>query len=211
MELVATAGITAFRYIWHSLQASMHVKIQNQCPGFELTSPAYFSDGAVCDIPLDQRVAPEASVETKFRVDLSRFMFQGVIVYQLSPTSTPSDETNANNTMTEANGDTPMRMEILVAWRISRIHDPLFFILLLERSSNFAWSDKKLEHFLLEEHSNRLKTLKGREEATWIMQNNTVFRTEMDVTSKRHYKLIITISESKQDIHTTNPIIYDPR
>jgi hypothetical protein len=136
-------------------------------------------------------------------------MFQGVIVYQLSPTSTPSDETSANNTAAEANGDVSMRMELLVAWKIRRIHDPLLLILLLERPNNFTWNEDKLRKLILEVHSNRFKVPSGRDTNKWLIQDGKVLKTEMDVISRRNYKLAVTISEGVQDSHTTNPMVYE--
>jgi hypothetical protein len=130
------------RFLW----ASMEVEIRNQCSGFKLTSPVYFCDDAVCYIPLDQRVASNYSTRIKFRVDLNRFMSRGGIMYEVRATSTSSDETSANNTMT---------------WEISRIHDPCLFTILLEHDSTFTWNEDKLRQLIFEEHTNRFRVMNG--------------------------------------------------
>jgi hypothetical protein len=145
------------RFLW----ASMEVEIRNQCSGFKLTSPVYFCDDAVCYIPLDQRVASNYSTRIKFRVDLNRFMSRGGIMYEVRATSTSSDETSANNTMTEINGNVSTSMQLLVTWEISRIHDPCLFTILLEHDSTFTWNEDKLRQLIFEEHTNRFRVMNG--------------------------------------------------
>jgi hypothetical protein len=91
-------GSAAARLIWHAFQASIHVEINNKCSNFELTSPVCFNDGAVCEMPLDQSVAPDNSMKTRFRAYLSRTMFRGVILYELRATSTsPANIVKSNS------------------------------------------------------------------------------------------------------------------
>jgi hypothetical protein len=101
-------------------------------------------------------------------------------------------------------------MRLLVAWEISRIHDPRLFVMLLEHKSNLNYDEKGLQE-LLEEHSNRFKVQEGRDETTWLMQDSTVLKTVMDVTSQGRYKLEITIVEGTRDQYTTNPLYYEPK
>jgi hypothetical protein len=81
-ELAVSIASVAAKHIWDALQASIEVNIQNQCSNFELTSPIYFCDNAVCDETPNQRVPSKDSTAAKFRVKFSRFMFQGGILYE---------------------------------------------------------------------------------------------------------------------------------
>jgi hypothetical protein len=209
MELVANASIASAKHIWDALQASIEVNIQNQCSNFELTLPIYFCDNAVCDETPNQRVPSEDSTAAKFRVKFSRFMLQGAILYEVRATSTPSNETDANNSMAVTNGSIPVKMQFLVAWKISRHNDPFLFIALLEHGSNFTWNEGRLRQ-LFEEHSNRLRPMSGRSEATWLMQDGIVLKTEMGTIHRRQYKLKVIVSDVK-DKHTTNAIYYEPK
>jgi hypothetical protein len=56
--------------------------------------------------------------------------------------------------------------------------------MLLEHDKGFAWNEDKLRKFILEEHSNRLRVITGRDVSTWMMQDGAVFQTEMDIVSQ---------------------------
>jgi ribosomal silencing factor RsfS len=209
-ELAVSIASVAAKHIWDALQASIEVNIQNQCSNFELTSPIYFCDNAVCDETPNQRVPSKDSTAAKFRVKFSRFMFQGGILYEVRATSTPSDETDANNPTAETNRNAPAIIRILAAWRVSRYHEPFVFAMLLEHEDTFTWSERRLKEFF-DEHSNKFSTTEGRNATTWLMQDGTVLKTVMDVTGRGHYKLEITIAEGTQDQYTTNPLYYEPK
>jgi hypothetical protein len=110
---IVALGSAALRSIWNAIQATLEVEIRNRC-GLELASPVYFCDGATCDIPLDQSAAPDTSIRTRFRVDLTQITFQGAILYELRATTTSPNETGTDNTMTETNENTPISMQLLV-------------------------------------------------------------------------------------------------
>jgi hypothetical protein len=207
---IVISDSTVTKHIWHILQATIQVEILNQCSNFELTSPVYFCDGAVCDIPLDQRVVSNTSTETKFRIYFSRFTFQGAIMYEVRATSTPLNEISIDNRMTETNGNVSTNMRIIVAWKVSRIGKPRLFTILLEHDNSFHWDEKDLRQ-LLQMYFNRLKTMHGREETTWLMQDGTVLKTTMGVMDKGQYKLQIAISEGVKDEYTTTPVYYELR
>jgi hypothetical protein len=145
MNSVITVGTTALRFIRHVFRVSMRVEIQNRCSGFELTSPVYFCDGAVYNMPLDQSIASSGSTQTKFRINPTRSMFQGGIMYNLRATSTPPNKADADNTMTETNGTTSTSMQFLLVWKVSRVGDPYLFTILLEHDRSFTWNEKKIK------------------------------------------------------------------
>jgi hypothetical protein len=70
---------------------------------------------------------------------------------------------------------------------------------------------KKKSRQLLEEHSNRLKAMHGRDESTWLMQDGTVLKTTMDIIDRGRYELKVIISEGVQDQHTINALYYEPK
>jgi hypothetical protein len=210
-NLAVTLASTAAKHIWHALQASIEVDIQNQCSGFGLVSPVYFCDGAACDIPLDQNIASKSSMKTEFSADLSRSTFQGAIMYEVRAISTPLNETDADNTMTETSKNASISIQLLVAWKASRYHDPFIFAALLEHESIFTWNERRLRQLLLEEYYNRFKLLNYGEINTWLMQDGTVLKTTMGVMDKGQYKLQIAISEGVKDEYTTTPVYYELR
>jgi hypothetical protein len=206
---LVAVGSAALRTIWQAIWASLQVEIQNQCSSFELTSPVYFCDGSVCDIPLDQSIAFSNSMQTRFKVDLSRFMFQGAILYRLNATSTSPDETDTSNATTETSGDDPISMQLLVAWKVSRISGPHLFALLIENDRDFTWNEDKLRKFIFEEYSNRFKVTSGRDETTWLTRDGTVLKIETNIMTQKQYKLHVIISKGIKDIHTTNALFYE--
>jgi hypothetical protein len=209
-SILVAAGSAAIKSIWHALQGSIRVEIQNRCSNLELTSPVYFCDNAKCDMPLEKNVDSNNTVKAKFWCNPSQIMFQGGIMYEVKATSTPSNETGANDTTTETNENTSIGVQLLVAWKIGRIGDPCLFTILLEHDSSLTWKEKRLRQ-LIEEHSNRFKVMSGKERITWLMLNGTVLKTELSITNRRPYKLITTISKGDKDKYTTNPIPYEPK
>jgi hypothetical protein len=207
--VVVAALPIASGLVWDGTHA-MQVEIQNQCSGFKLISPVYFCDDTVCDMPLNQRVAPNDSTITKFRIDLDQFIFRGAIMYEVRATSTLPNERGINNTMTVTNENAPMSIQLLVAWKISHIGDPRLLIMLLEHGRVFTRNEDGLKQ-LLKEHSDRFKAMHGREINTWSMRDGTVLRTTMGIMDWKQYRLQITISEGAQDKHTTNPMYYEPK
>jgi hypothetical protein len=209
MELVSKAGFYAVKLIWEAVQASMKVDIHNKCSNIELVEPVYFSDGATCDIPLDQKIEPNGALKTVFRIKFTRGKFEGAILYRLRKKGANSDQ--QPDTETTSNGkNQPNRTQLLVGWKLERLQDPRVYMLLVEHEEKLVWDGNKL----IEQHNEfrgRLNVHNGSVTSTWLMEDGSVLRLALDGVGSGEYGIRIVITDAQQNEHTSIPIWIEPK
>jgi hypothetical protein len=209
MELIQAVGFSAVKLLWEAAQASMNLEIHNRCLGVELIDPLYFSDGAVCHMPLDQKVTTGGTLDTVFKINLNRLAYEGALICRLRKKGTNPDQQSDTDT-TNIDKNWSNHVQLLVGWKLERFKEPRVYMLLVEHGEKLVWDKDKLS----EQHNEfrgRLNAHHGSIESTWLMEDNSVLRLALDGVGNREYGIKITISEANQGDHTSVPIWIEPK
>jgi hypothetical protein len=209
MELIPAVGTHVARLFWEISRAAMKVEIHNKCSDIELVEPAYFSDGAVCDMPPDQKVDPGNILNTAFRIEFGQLDFEGALLCRLRKKRTNSDQQPDTDT-TNINEKWKSYVQLLVAWKVERFHEPRVYTLLGEHGERIDWTNDELKK-QYNEFRGRLNVHNGAVESTWLMEDGSALKLALDRTGDRVYGIKITIFEVQKDAHTSVPVWIEPR
>jgi hypothetical protein len=164
--------------------------IHHQLPGVELVSPLYTGYGAMCHLPPDRRVDVGSITQVGFCFNPSRYMSAGVLMYKLQRKNI--DQSNENSISSEEEA-TCIRLVIL--WKIEDYKEFSVASYLLERNESCFWDMDRPQK--LGKHYELVNIQNGTIEETWLMHNNTVLMTSLDVLHEGEgYKLEMTMSEA---------------
>jgi hypothetical protein len=141
-----------------TLQSTMNVIINNQCPNIELTSPVYFTKDTTCHIQFPQQMNSDSSVKVGFRTSINENMFGGVLLYHL-----------------QRKEDKSISVQLLVIWRCES--DELYsYTWLIEHESTLVWNKDKLK-ILYDRYNIRYDT-----HEKWLLDDGTELETKCELT-----------------------------
>jgi hypothetical protein len=162
--------------LWDTPQRRMIVTIQNQCSTTELICPAYFSNGTLQFDEPKYNIAPNTETSIQFSVNRNQSTFSGSLIYQLHRIV----KTTSNNT------------HIFIAWKIEHLKEPLVYVLLMEHSGTKNWNEHQLknQYNSFQDQFNVKKT-----EQTWLLKDNTRFKTVLSQVNQSHYEINVTIMD----------------
>jgi hypothetical protein len=143
MEVTLAPGFRAVRLLWGVTQPAMKVEIHNKSSDIELVDPLYFSDGAICYDPLDQKVAPHGMLSVAFRVNLTRITFKGVLICRLRKGINSNQQSSADATNIDEKWSN--YVQLLVGWKVDRFKGPRVYMLLGEHGEKLTWTEDKLK------------------------------------------------------------------
>jgi hypothetical protein len=203
-KFIREVGSHALNRLRETAQPAMKVEIHNKCSHIELVDPLYFSDGAICLIPLDQKVAPGGTLDTAFKIDLTRMDFEGALIYRLRKKGINSgQQSNADTKNIDRNWSS--YVWLLVGWRMERFNNPRVYMLLVEHGEEFVWGEDML--FYRHKKFRRLLNVdNGSVTSTWLMEDDYVLRLALDSVGNKKYGIRITIFDGVKDDYAEVPL-----
>jgi hypothetical protein len=187
----------------------LHMTIHNQYPGLELVSPVYFSSGTIYHAPSSQQKDTGNIIESSFGIDSKKTDVKGAVLYKLQRKRTTRIG-NRSNSNASSIKNTATNMYLLVVWNVKSCHYNPFYIYLIECTDDFAWNEDKLwalywkynYQFYMDYKSNIV---------TWLMNDNTVMKTKLEVTYGSDYKLDIVLSKGTGKYNMKEPMKINPK
>jgi hypothetical protein len=171
--------------------------IHHQCPGIELVSPVYCSNGPTCYLLPDQRVDAGSTVQAGFDIDPGQEWSIGTLIYKLQKKNT--DQLDEEETTC---------IQLIMIWSVNESKEFCVASGLVEHDKDHVWDEDGLID--LSEHYSLFNIQYGPIEETWLMHDNTVLMTKMGVACEaEYYKLEITISETSIECDTQRPWYFD--
>jgi hypothetical protein len=203
-ELVAGPAMTIVELIRDDAQPDMNVEIHNRCSVIDLISPSCFSDGAIRYIALEQKVAPGDTMNTAFGINSLRMAFEGALIYRLRRKETKSGR-QLNIDVKNIDKSWPNYVQLLVGWKMRLFNDPRVYMLLIKHKEKINWTKDRLMQ-LHKYFRGRLHMYHGADENTWLMEDGSVLKLELDSRRSRECEIKITISEALLEDDTTIPV-----
>jgi hypothetical protein len=171
--------------------------IYHQFPGVELISPVYVGSGVKYYLPPDQRVMAGSTARIGFNIYSIWIMSMGVMIYKLQRKNT--DEFNE---VTISNEEEETCIQLVMIWKVNISKEFCVALFLIEHDKDYDW-DKLLK---LARHYQLTNIQRGPIEYTWLMHDNTVLMTSLNITrEEEHYKLEMTLSEESINRDTWRP------
>jgi hypothetical protein len=169
----------------------VNLVIHQQFPGIELVSPLYYSDGAICYLPPDQRVDVGSTTQVGFNIDLAWYRSTGTLMYRLRKKNT--DQSNEDAISSE---DEVKHIQFVLTWVAYRFEIPYIYLRLIEHDKNRVWDRIGLMK-LAGGYKEYYYSQRYPEERTYLMRDNTMLMTRVDMTRERAcYKIEMTISKT---------------
>jgi hypothetical protein len=178
-------------------QPTMKVNIHNQCSGFKLLYPRYFSSGADWYECSGRRIDVGSMMSSDFEPLLTTF--GGVLTYMLQKEDVSSSDQPELS-----------YIRLFVVWKSEGYRNFRAFVRLIEYDEKFCWNIDRLKE-CYQRYTSQLSTYAGPVRDTWLVHGVTVLITglELDFT-QRDGVLNITISEGSENEHARRPERIDP-
>jgi hypothetical protein len=185
----------------------LNITIHNQYPNLELVSPVYCSINTACCVPPSQQVDTGTITETNFRIRPNSAPFEGALLYKLQRNHANRTD-NQPNTSTTSIKDTATSIYLLISWCYYRPYK--FYAFLIECNNDFTWDEDKLwasrQKYISELHQKHVPIT-----MTWLIYDDAVMKTKLEMTYESNYKLDIIISEGAEKYNTKDPMKIDPK
>jgi hypothetical protein len=183
--------------------SKMKLIIHNQFPGIELTFPVYAGRHVTCHSLPDQSINVDSTIQVDFNINTTQYMPTGVLMYKLQRKAT--DQSNEDVTSSENEATC---IQLIIIWKINSFKEFFTASYLLEHKKDYFWDRNEL--LRLNEHYKLTNIQHGIIENTWLMHDNTVLMTSLNVThEEEYYKLKMTISEESVKDDTQRPRYID--
>jgi hypothetical protein len=173
-----------------------------------LESPIYWSKNATCHVSPNQQIDTGDTLKASLKVGFMQEKFKGALLYKLRRKHT-TRANNQPNDSTASIENTATNMCLLVAWDVNK-HHRMFRVCLIEPTDNSALDEDKLwalyYAYNSKFHQNYLSNT-----ITWLMNDDTVIETKLDVTYGSNYKLAIIISEGIKSYKMERSMKIDPK
>jgi hypothetical protein len=173
--------------------SKVELTIRYQFPDIELTSPVYADKNATCYLSPDQRVDAGSATQAGFNIDPGWNMSTGALMYKLQ-----------RKNIDQSNEEEATCIQIVIIWKVNIYHRFRVVSRLIEHDEDHVWdSDRLME---LVKYWKLYDIKHGLIEETWLMHDNTVLMTGMNVTyEEKCYKLEMTISRTNVKDDTERP------
>jgi hypothetical protein len=183
--------------------SKVELTIHHQFSGIELVSPVYAGDIITCNLPPDQNVEVDSTIQTGFDIDYDQGKSIGVLMYKLQKHNI--DKSN-ENTISDEEGTTCTHLVMI--WRIYESGEAYVNSMLIEHDKSCVWDGDKLSK--LAERYNRFNMRQNLVKYTWLMRDNAVLMTNVGVTCEEaDYKIEMTLSEESINENTWRPLYID--
>jgi hypothetical protein len=181
----------------HSYQndtpSEVKLMIRHQFPGIELLSPTYASRNARCCLRPEQRVNAGSTMKASFEVNPDQDESISILMCKLERTNI--DELN------EGGGSC---IQHVMIWKIDKLKRFRAITYLIEHDKSRIWDRDEL--MKLVECHNLFDIQHVPIEKTWLIYNNIVLMTKMDVTREGGcFKLEMNLSEESIGEDTQRP------
>jgi hypothetical protein len=185
---------------------ALNITIHNQYPNLELESPVYCSTNAAYCASHNQQVDTGAIMETSFRRRPNSGLFEGALLYKLQRKHANRTDNQPNTSITSIE-DTATSIYLLITWCYYRPYK--FYAFLIECTNDFTWDEDKLwalyQKYISEFHQKHKPIT-----MTWLIYDDAVMKTKLDITYEPDFKLDIIISEGAEKYNTKGPMKIDP-
>jgi hypothetical protein len=134
--------------------------------------------------------------------------FSGALLYKLKRKHT----TEAGDCLSRSAAhikNTAANMYLSVAWDIKN-SDNIFRVCLIECANDFTWNAAKLQA-LYRKYNSQIHSECRPSIVTWLMHDNTVMKTKLDVIYGSDYKLNLVLSKGARKGNMKRSIQIDPR
>jgi hypothetical protein len=203
MELIDSSDTDTIQPLQNDVSSEVRLIIHNQFPSIELTSPVYVGRHATCHLSPDQRVDAGCAIQASFNIDSDRRWSTGVLMYKLQ-----------RKTTVQSNGDVISNekkttcIQLAIIWKVKDSKEFLTASYLLEHNEDCVWDRVKLKRLV--KHYKLANIQHGTIENTWLMHDNTVLMTSLNVSHEEEcYKLEMTISKGSIKDDTQRPRYID--
>jgi hypothetical protein len=183
---------------YHSC-APVEVKltIHHQFPGVELVSPVYAGNGTTCYLSPDQRVDVGSTTQAGFKLDFPYECSTDILMYKLQ-----------RKNIDQSDDEEAISTQFFMIWEVDSFRNFCTVSYLIEHDEGKVWDEDKLMD--LAERYSIHQIQYGHIEETWLMRDNTVLMTCLNVTYEEEcYKLEMTISEASMRDDTRRPRYID--
>jgi hypothetical protein len=194
MASTSTGDVDIIQSRQNDVLLKVKLIIHHRCPGIELVFPVYTSSG-ICHPSPDQRVEAGSTMQTCFYIHPNRYEPNGILMYELRRKNT--DQSNGEVTC----------IQLFVKWIIDNSKKFLVVSRLIENDKGYVWDQLELISLAIcydksDMHHDSI-------EETWLMRNDTVLVTRVDVILEECYKLEITLAETNIEDDTLRPWYFD--
>jgi hypothetical protein len=173
--------------------------IHHQCPDIELVSPLYYSEGATCYLPPDQRIDAGSTMKAGFNIGLLQVGALGALIYKLQRKNI--DQFNEDGTFSEEESTC---IQFVMVWGVQRSGEFYVDTSLMEHDKDVVWYENKLMCIVKKYVLRSIDY--GPVEYTWLISDNMVLTTRMNVPREaKCYKLEVTISKGSINEYTQEP------
>jgi hypothetical protein len=167
----------------NSLPSKVKLIIRNQFPGVELISPLYCSDGTECYLPPNQRVDFGFTTQIGFNIAPGQEPI-GVLMYKLQRKNMDEKATSSEEATC---------IQLFMIWNVNNSREFCIYSHLIEHDKGHVWDKDKL--MKLAKCYKLVNIQYGSIKETWLMHDNTVLMTSLNMIHEEDYELEIIISE----------------
>jgi hypothetical protein len=200
--MALTHGAGTIQSLQNDTLAEVKLTIHHQFPGIELVSPVYASDCATCYLSPDQKVDVGSTMQASFNIDPGRNESIGALLYKLQKKN--AGQSNEDGIFSE---EEEACTQLLMIWKVNSSRE-FFVVSDLIEHDNYVWDRDRLMEFA--EYCRLFNAQHGPIEETWLIRDNTVLMTSLNIAREVCYKLEMTISETSiKDDDTQRPRYID--
>jgi hypothetical protein len=163
--------------------------IHHQFPGVELVSPICIGDGITCYLSPDQSVDVDSTAKASFSIDPVQEESIGILIYKLQ-----RKNINQSNEGVIHNEEEATCIQLVIVWKVTSSKRFHVFSWLIEHDKDRVWNRDGL--LKLAERYTLINIRRIPIEYTYLMHDNTVLMTRVNVTREECYRLEITLSET---------------
>jgi hypothetical protein len=175
----------------NSTPSRLKLMIRNLCPSIKLTYPVYVSNDATCYLSPDQTVNVGSTTQAGFKNNLFCKNSSGALLYMIQ-----RKNTHGRNEVTCT--------QFLIAWEVRGSGELFIALDLIEHDKNRTLDKNGLAKLAKDQRGFNIQC--GLIEDTWIMHDNTVLMTRVNVIREtKCYRLEMTISEASVKDDTQRP------
>jgi hypothetical protein len=200
MASIYTSDAGIIQSLWNDTSSKVELAIHNQFSGIELTSPVYEGDSITCYLSPDQRVVVGSAMQAGFSIHPARVESIGVFMCKLQKKNT--DQSNDNITSSE---EEAICTRLIFIWKIYKLLGKFqMYSDLIDYDKRRVWDRDGIMKLATRYKLHDVKYCPI--EHTWLIHDNVVLRTRLNVTHKKsYYKIEMTISEESLKDYTIKP------
>jgi hypothetical protein len=182
------------------VSSKVELAIHNQFSGIRLVSPVYEGDSITCYLTPDQRVDAGSIMQAGFSIHPARIESIGVFMCKLQKKNI--DQSNENITSSE---EEAIYTQLIFIWKIYKLLGKFqMYSDLIDYDKRRVWDRDGIMKLATRYKLHDVKYCPI--EHTWLIHDNVVLRTRLNVTHKKsYYKIEMTISEESLKDYTIKP------